>query len=277
MFYAVTSFIPPIAPRPGDVILLRRVVAMKNTPRSLAWIALALSFFLEMVWGQSTCRLVNLSLVKHCGTWIDEAWADQHSVLESFNESEADELAVLFSSGNPCPFFNVLEFQCAKYFMRCKLTGESYLTQMMCVEVCERYKTWEGGLCAKLSDAECLEPFYGTPPDCFVISYGEEHEDKTWQYILGGSVASVGFGLAASLIYRYYKDKTWKPDPNAPVEFEDEAKLKKKRPKTEGPGGFLPLSEVEPTDDSFRTAQQARAEALQNQSATVSFHPSAAL
>jgi len=133
----------------------------------------------------------------------------------------------------------------------------------MCQEVCDR-ATQDPDCRGYDLTLECGDSeYYGMPPNCYMIDYGVTSESNTWQYILAGLVAGIGLLIFLSLAYRWIKNRLWKPDPNAPIEFEDERKTHEEEQKRGEQ--YQDLEHARPFtsgDGEFRTAQQARADIL---------------
>jgi len=214
------------------------------------------------------CRPVNFSLVSHCTPYIPgNIWIPQ-----DYNESEADVLAYDASqlpSTDQCPFFSNLFYQCNKYFIHClngSAVGTNATVEGMCNTVCYRSQT--GDQCDNYDvKPECGNlNLYDPPPFCYDIPYGLVGTNNKWQYILGGIVAGLGVIIACGLLYQWIKKITWRPDPHAPIEFEDEkGKLEKEQKAGQN---YQDLNVAKPfnSGDEYRTAQQARSEMIHRES-----------
>jgi len=213
------------------------------------------------------CKLLNLSLITHCLPYIPA----NISLPSDYDPVQADQAAYTASQLGPssqCPFFSNLKYQCNKYFIHCfnssQPTTINATVEGMCNSVCWRSQSQCNGFDLQ---SECGNAnFYDSPPLCYTIDYGETSANGTWQYVLGGCVGGVGLILACTLLYQWIKKLTWKPDPHAAIEFEDE----KGKYEAEQRAGerYQGLEKARPfsNKDEFRTAQQARAEMLHRQS-----------
>jgi hypothetical protein len=203
-----------------------------------------------------------------------------------YNATQADEAAYNASKLGPsaqCLFFSNLYYQCNKYFVHCfnsSVPTVNATVQGMCNTICFRSQSQCSGYDIQ---AECNNAgFYDPPPSCYMIDYGEVDRNNTWQYILGGIVGGLGLILGCSLLYQWIKKITWKPDPNAAAEFEDEKGKFEKEQKAGEQYQGLETARPFGAKDEFRTAQQARAEArernsMQNPALHVNSPPSADL
>jgi len=212
------------------------------------------------------CKLLNLSLITYCLKYIP----GNISLSSDSDPVQLDQSAFTASQLGPnsqCPFFSNLYYQCNKYFIHCFNSSNPAVNatlEGMCDTVCWRSQSECNGYEIQ---PECNDgTFYYPPPSCYSIDYGQKSGESTWQYILGAVVGGIGLILACSLLYQWIRKLMWKPDPNAAIEFEDE-KAKYEAEQRAGQR-YQGLETARPfsSKDEFRTAQQARAEALHRQS-----------